>query len=108
MDSEHCIRQSRRIEQKARFLCSCDATEQPFAVTMLNYNNEGVYFVSPRAFDEGDVILLYSRGGEFPETVSKSRTEEYETMAYARVRWCRALGGTHGTGFGIGAEYVVV
>jgi hypothetical protein len=101
-------RQSLRVNHTARFLCTCPDTGAVHEVTMLNYSSDGIYFETVRPLEPGTVVLLHSRGGEFPETVSDADHRGYATMAYARIRWCRPLGQERGASFGVGAEYVIV
>lgn len=108
MDSDQCIRQSHRTDAAERFLCRLRDTGALFTVTVLNYNSEGVYFVAPQPLSEDAIVLLYSRGGEFPDSASGNGSDDYETMAYARVRWCRILKNGQNFRYGVGAEYVVV
>ncbi|MFH1153479.1 MAG: hypothetical protein V1793_06675 [Pseudomonadota bacterium] len=108
MASSKGNRQSLRINHTARFLCTYPDTGKVHEVTMLNYNNDGIYFETVQPIEPGTVVLLYSKGGEFPETVSDMDNREYATMAYAKIRWCRALDKGTGAEFGIGAEYVIV
>jgi hypothetical protein len=108
MASSKGNRQSLRISHTARFLCTYPDTGMVHEVTMLNYNNDGIYFESIQPIEPGTVVLLYSKGGEFPETVSEADSRDYATMAYARIRWCRDIQGQEPPRFGLGAEYVIV
>ncbi len=108
MESEKNERQSLRIDHTSQFLCSFPETGEMHPVMMLNYSSDGIYFETKKDVKPGDVVLLYSKGGEFPETVSDALNEGYDTMAYVKIRWCKSLKKEGEILYGAGAEYVIV
>jgi len=109
-------RKSLRQAHDVKFICKFSETGDYDAVRVKNYSTDGLYFESLRAFEPGKNVLLYSRGGDFPELSDHSDFREYRAMAHAQIRWCAPVKGRvkkfYGGGqrkyFGAGAEYTEV
>ena len=108
MDTGKDNRKNYRTDHDVRFLCTFPETGNCHPIRVLNYSNDGIYFEIFTEIPSGTIVLLYSRGGDFPELVEDSDYRAYNSMAYAKVQWCRKLKGHDASLFGVGAEYVIV
>ena len=88
MANAHEKRQTSRYTIEAPILCSYFNMHDSARAKIINFSQDGMYFVSDMEFHPGSAVLIKAKN-DSPHQKMPENTEGLRQTTLAEVRWCR-------------------